>query len=55
MQILKCGIIGAGIMGKQHLKACTQFAQAQPVAVCDMNEERAREAAEQFGVEAYAD
>lgn len=52
--MLKCGVIGAGIMGKMHLKACAQFAGAQPVAVCDTNEERVKEVAEQFGVEAYA-
>ena len=55
MKMLKCGVIGAGILGKAHLKACTQYAYAQPVAVCDINEERANEAAETFGVEAYVD
>lgn len=52
--MLKCGVIGAGIMGKLHLKACAQFANAQPVAICDINEERAREATEPFfGVDVY--
>ena len=55
MKMLKCGVIGAGIMGKLHLKACAQFPYAQPVAVCDVNEERAREAAEEFDVKAYTD
>jgi len=55
MKMLKCGVIGAGILGKSHLRACKQFPYAQPVAVCDINEERAKEVAETFGVEAYTD
>ncbi len=55
MKKLKCGVIGAGILGKVHLKACAQFPYAQPVAVCDINGERAKEAAEEFDVEAYTD
>jgi len=55
MKILKCGVIGAGIMGKLHLKACAQFPYAQPIAVCDTNEERAAEAAGKFNVRAYND
>ena len=55
MKMLKCGVIGAGILGKSHLRACKQFPYAQPVAVCDINGERAKEVAENFGVEAYTD
>ena len=55
MKMLKCGVIGAGILGKVHLKACSQFPHAQPVAVCDIIDERAKDAAKEFGVEAYTD
>lgn len=55
MKMLKCGVIGAGIMGRLHLKACAQFPYAQPVVVCDTDEERAKEVAAEFGVEAYTD
>jgi predicted dehydrogenase len=55
MRMLKCGVIGAGILGKVHLKACAQFAHAQPVAVCDIDEKRAKAAAEEFDAEAYTD
>ena len=55
MKKLKCGVVGGGILGKVHLKACTQFPYAQPVAICDINGERAKEAAEEFDVEAYTD
>jgi predicted dehydrogenase len=55
MKILKCGVIGAGILGKVHLKACKQFSHAEPTAVCDINGDRAREVAEEFGVKAYTD
>ncbi|MBD3182531.1 hypothetical protein GF312_09580 [Candidatus Poribacteria bacterium] len=55
MELLKCGIIGAGILGKIHLKACLQYPYAKPVAVCDINQERANEAAEEFNLKAYTD
>jgi len=55
MKTLKCGVIGAGIMGKQHLKASAQFPYAEPVAVCDTNEERAKEVAHEFKVNYYYD
>lgn len=55
MRMLKCGVIGAGIMGKLHLKACAQFPYAEPVAVCDTDEKRAKEAAETFKVKAYTE
>ena len=55
MKMLKCGVIGAGILGKVHLRACRQYPRAEPVAICDINEDRANEAAEEFGVEAYTE
>ena len=55
MKNLKCCVIGAGIMGKLHLKACSQFPYADPVAVCDTNEKRAKEASEEFKIEYFAD
>jgi predicted dehydrogenase len=55
MRKLRCGIIGAGIMGNLHLKACKQFPYSEPIAVCDTNEKKAEETAEKFGVKAYND
>ncbi len=49
--MVKCGIIGAGIMGELHVKACTQFSGCEPVAVCDVNRERAQEVARKFGIQ----
>lgn len=53
MKTLKCAFIGAGIMGKLHLKACSQFPYAEPVAVCDMNEQRAKEVAGEYKIDVY--
>jgi predicted dehydrogenase len=55
MKMLKCGVIGAGILGKAHLRACAQFPYAQPVAVCDIDEKRANDAAQVYEAEAYTD
>ena len=47
---LRAGVIGTGIIGKHHLAAYQGIADAEVVAVCDVNEESARAAAQQFGV-----
>ena len=48
--MVRCGIIGAGIMGELHAKACHQFAGSQLVALCDVNEEKAGALAERYHV-----
>jgi len=48
---LKAGVIGTGIIGKHHLNNYAGIADAEVVAVCDINKEAAQAAAEQFGVE----
>jgi len=54
--MVKCGIIGAGIMGQLHVKACAQFSGSEPVAVCDVDETRAQKVAKEFGIqEVYTD
>jgi len=49
MKQVRMGVIGAGIWGTAHLRAYAQHASAELVAVCDLDEARAREAAERFG------
>lgn len=53
---IKFGICGLGRIGIQHGRffAANQD-QYQPVAFCDLDETRARQAAEKFGCDAYTD
>ncbi len=43
-------VIGAGIWGRMHIRAYTQHPPAELVAICDVDRDRAEEAAKEFGV-----
>ncbi|MGD8240360.1 MAG: Gfo/Idh/MocA family oxidoreductase [Armatimonadota bacterium] len=43
-------VLGAGDMGRTHLGAWQTVRGAEPIAVCDIDEERAQAAKEEFGV-----
>ena len=46
-------VIGAGFWGKNHARVFSELEETELLAVCDINTERARSVAKQFGVEAY--
>jgi predicted dehydrogenase len=48
--MLKIAIVGTGIIVKQHLNAIEHLDDVEIVAVCDVNEEKAKACAEQCGV-----
>jgi len=50
MKPVKLGIIGCGVIGHVHLQAAGESPLINVVAVADLREEAAREAAEKFGV-----
>lgn len=50
MASVRIGVIGCGVIGRVHLKFLTQNPTAKVVAVADIREEAAKEAAKQFGV-----
>src|SRR5689334_16737470 len=50
---LRVGVIGAGHIGKIHLEAYRLCPEAEIVAVCDQQLERAKSAAERFGGKVY--
>ena len=47
------GIIGAGIWGNLHLKTLSGDPRANVVAICDLNEERAKQVASEYNVPYY--
>ncbi len=54
MQKLKIGIVGAGnIAVNAHLPAYREVGNVEIVAIADLNRDRAKEAAEKFGIPAY--
>jgi UDP-N-acetylglucosamine 3-dehydrogenase len=53
MKKLGVAVIGTGFWGKNHARIYRELASTELVAVCDVNRERAKAVADQFGVEAY--
>ena len=52
MNVLKIGVVGAGNIARYaHLPAYKQLTNCKPVAICDIDFERAKSAAEEFGIE----
>jgi predicted dehydrogenase len=50
MKKIKIGLVGAGLIGKDHLENYSKIEGAEVVAICDINEEEARRVAQKYGV-----
>lgn len=50
MKQIRMGIVGAGTWGETHASIYSEHLFADPVAICDMNEERARKIADKYGI-----
>jgi len=55
MRELKVAVIGIGFWGRNHVRVFNELSDTEIVAVCDVNPEIARAAAEKFGIRAYTD
>jgi UDP-N-acetylglucosamine 3-dehydrogenase len=55
MKRLGVAVIGAGFWGKNHARVFKELKETQLFAVCDINFERAKDVAKQFGAVPYAD
>ena len=53
MKKLSVAVIGTGFWGKNHARIYKELASTELVAICDVNAERAKSVADQFGVKAY--
>src|SRR5579862_1250782 len=49
-QQIKIGVIGTGIIGKEHLKTYAKIPDAKIVAVADVNEDEARKVAAEYKI-----
>jgi myo-inositol 2-dehydrogenase/D-chiro-inositol 1-dehydrogenase len=52
---IRIGFVGIGWIAGTHMDALSQLEEAQPVAFCDIDSERAERAAARFGGRAYTD
>ena len=55
MTKLGVAVIGTGQWGKNHARVYKELASTELVAVCDVNTDRAKTMAAQYGVKAYSD
>jgi UDP-N-acetylglucosamine 3-dehydrogenase len=55
MTKLGVAVIGTGQWGKNHARVYKELLSTELVAVCDVNADRAKAMAEQYGVKAYSD
>ena len=55
MTKLGVAVIGTGQWGKNHARVYKELPSTELIAVCDVNAERAKAMAEQYGVKAYSD
>jgi UDP-N-acetylglucosamine 3-dehydrogenase len=53
MKKLGVAVIGTGFWGKNHARVYRELASTELVAICDVNAEKAKSVADQFGVKAY--
>ena len=53
MEKLGVAVIGTGFWGRNHARVFNELEETELVAVCDVDAERAKKAAEQFGVKGY--
>jgi len=53
MRKIAVAVIGTGSWGKNHARVYRELSSTELVAVCDVNPERARAIANQYGVKAY--
>ena len=55
MKKVKIGIVGVGGMGQGHAESMKKVKEAQLVAVCDIEPDRAKQVGEKYGVEWFVD
>jgi UDP-N-acetylglucosamine 3-dehydrogenase len=55
MSKLGVAVIGVGFWGKNHVRVFSELPETQLIGVCDVDVEKAKAIAGQYGVEAYSD
>ena len=55
MRSLGVAVVGTGSWGRKHARVYNELLETELIAVCDVNPKRAKDVADQFGVEGYTD
>jgi UDP-N-acetylglucosamine 3-dehydrogenase len=55
MRKLRVAVVGTGFWGRNHARVFKELKETELLAVCDINAEKAKNVAKQYGVKAYTD
>ncbi len=55
MEKIGVGVVGCGLMGLRHARIYSQLPESRLVAVVDLDEEKAKKASKELGVQGYSD
>jgi predicted dehydrogenase len=55
MEVVRVGVIGAGIMGERHCRVCANLPRVRLIGVADVNEECGRQVADRYETTYFSD
>jgi len=55
MEVVRIGVIGAGVMGERHCRVCSNLPRVELVGVADLDEARGRQVAELYETAYFSD
>jgi virulence factor len=55
MDVVRVGVIGAGVMGERHCRVCSNLPRVELVGIADLNEARGRQVADRYETTYFPD
>ena len=55
MEVVRIGVVGAGVMGERHCRVCSNLRRVELVGVADLDEQRGRQVADRYESAYFSD